>query len=60
MFTLYSEKLQLIFYPFYSKHEALDPPYNQISEQKLWINSLAIELKEFQEKSDQRSKQEEQ
>ena len=22
------------FYPFYSKHEAIDPPYNQISEQK--------------------------
>ena len=48
MFTLYSDKLQLVFDAFYSKHEATDPPYNQISEQKLLIDSLAIELKDFQ------------
>ena len=57
MFTLYSDKLQLIFDAFYSKHEATDPPYNQISEQKLLIDSLAIELKEFQEKWYQRREQ---
>ena len=45
MFTLFPDVLQLVFDPFYSKHEAIDPPYNQISEQKLLIYSLAIELK---------------
>ena len=57
MFTLYSDKLQLVFDPFYSKREAIYPPYNQISEQKILINSLAIKLKEFQEQWYQRGKQ---
>ena len=57
---MFPDKLQLILDPFYSKHEAIDPPCNQISEQKFFIDSLAIELKEFQEKWNQRSKQEEQ
>ena len=48
MFTLYSDKLKIIFDPFYSKHEAIDTPYNQISDQKLFIDSLSIKLKEFQ------------
>ena len=48
---------------FYSKQEAMktseamDTPYTQISEQKLFIDSLAIKLKEFQEQWDQISKQ---
>ena len=42
MFTLYFDKLQLIFYSFYSEHEVIDPPYNQIYERKLLIGSLAI------------------
>ena len=37
----------------------MDTPYNQIYEQKLLIDYLAIKLKEFQEQWDQRSKQEE-
>ena len=41
MFTLYSEKLQLIFDPVYSKHESIDPKYNQTSEQKILIDYLA-------------------
>ena len=56
MFTLFPDRLQLIFDPWYSKDEAIDPPYNQIYEQKLLIDSLAIELKKFQEQWDQRSK----
>ena len=35
MFTLYSENPQLIFHPFYSKHEAIDTPCNQRSEKTL-------------------------
>ena len=35
MFTLYSKKPQLIFHPFYSKHEAIDTPCNQRSEKTL-------------------------
>ena len=49
MFTLYSEKLQLIYDTFYSKHEAIDPLNNQRSEQKLSMDSLAVILKYFQE-----------
>ena len=56
--TLYSNKLQLIFDLVYSEHEAIDPPYNKIYEQKLLIDSLATKIKEFQEKWDKRSKQE--
>ena len=48
MFTLFPDGLQLIPDPWYSKHEAIDPPYNQRSEQKLLIDSLSIELKDFQ------------
>ena len=59
MFTLYSDKLQLILYLFYSKHEAIDPPYNQRPEKKLLIDSLAIKLKDFQEQCDQRRQQKE-
>ena len=58
IFTLYSEKLQLIFDTFHSKHKLIDPPLNQISEQKLLIASLSIKLKEFQGKWYHRSKQE--
>ena len=37
----------------------MDTPYNQRYEQNMLIDSVAIELKEFQEQWDQRSKQEE-
>ena len=57
MFTLYSDKLPLIFDTFCSKNETIYHPYNQIPEQYLLINSLAINLKYFQEKCYQRSKQ---
>ena len=57
MFTLYSDRLQLIFDPFYSKHVSIYPPYNQRYEQKLLIYPLVIELKEFQEQWDKISKQ---
>ena len=45
---IFSDTLQLIFDPFYSKHEAIDNPYNRISEEKLLVDSFAIELKDFQ------------
>ena len=57
IFTIYSDKIQLVFDPFYSKHEAIDPPYIQISEQKILLDSLAIEPKDFQEQWYQISKQ---
>ena len=63
MFTLYSDTVKGIFYQFYRKKEvikkskAMHTPYNQIPEQKILIDSLAIKLKQFQEKWDQRSKQ---
>ena len=50
---------QIILDLLYSKNEAMDPPYNQISEQKILFGSLAIELKYFQEQWDQRKEQEE-
>ena len=59
MFTLYYHKLHLIFDPFYSKHEDIDPTDNQRYEQKLLVYSLAIELKEFKEQWYQRDKQQE-
>ena len=57
MFTLYSNKLKLLFDTFFSKHEAIDPPYNQRSKQKLLIDSLDIELKYYQYQWDQRGEQ---
>ena len=43
--TLYSDKLQLIFDPFCSKHEAIDPTYNQRSEKNLeWLLSHRNEV----------------
>ena len=59
MFTLHSDKLQLIFDPFYSKQETIYPPYNKRYEQKIFIDYLYIQLKDFQEKWDQVSKQQE-
>ena len=47
MFTLYSDKIKLIFDPSYSKHEAIDLPYNQRTEQKLLIDYLSSELRSF-------------
>ena len=65
MFSPYSDTFQDTLDHFYSekkatkKYEAMDNPYNQIPEQKLFIDYLSIELKEFQEQWYQRSKQQE-
>ena len=56
---MFTGRLQLIIDPFYSKYESIYPPYNQIYEKKLSIDSLAVGMKEFQERWAKRRKQEE-